>query len=398
MKSSLLKYIFGLSVFVLSSVGTSAQKLISEQEAVDLALKNSGAFGAADLQIQQNKFQQRSALNLPNPELIAESPSGEFYAVGILQSLEFPTVYSQQTKLRKQMTRLSEKQKEVTRQDIARLIRTLYLNAQFSQTLAAQLAVQDTLYSNIAKSAKRQFDAGTIDYLAKTFAESQAGEIHNQRMAVESDYRSFIQQLMMYTRQAQEITTAKLTRFRTEETLAFDTTNLLSSPRSQYYQQLLSVNQRSLSLERNRALPGLVVGYLNQGSRETETFYRFRVGVTLPIWFWQYSGNIKAAKTGVSIAEQELKSQQQMLSSEMIEVTNNVQKFSNTLNYYEQTGIMQAEDVIKTARRFFESGQSDYIQFLRNVNEAYLIKTRYLEALRNYNEAQLTLDYLNGKL
>ena len=76
----------------------------------------------------------------------------------------------------------------------------------------------------------------------------------------------------------------------------------------------------------------------------------------------------------------------------------NIQKYNESLRYYETTGLKQADDIINTGRRFFESGQTDYINYLRNTNEAYLIKARYLETLRSYNQSIITINYLTGKL
>jgi outer membrane protein TolC len=60
--------------------------------------------------------------------------------------------------------------------------------------------------------------------------------------------------------------------------------------------------------------------------------------------------------------------------------------------------LQQANDIINTARRFFESGQTDYINFLRTTNDAYQIRLRYVETLRSYNQSVLTINYLKGIL
>jgi outer membrane protein, heavy metal efflux system len=116
------------------------------------------------------------------------------------------------------------------------------------------------------------------------------------------------------------------------------------------------------------------------------------------LWFWQYSGNIKAAKAGVQAAEQDSKAQGQALTAELHRALGDLRKFSQSLNYYESKGLAHADDIINTARRFFESGQTDYVGYLRNINEAYLIKARYLETLRNYNQSVITIHALTGKL
>lgn len=376
-----------------------AQRFLSESEVIAMALKNSAAFQRADLQVKQNQYLQRTGFNLPNPEVIAESPTGEFYAVGVLQSLEFPSVYIKQRQLNKQVTRLSEMQKEISRQDVVRLVRSLYLDVQFGEALYKHLQRQDSLYDAIASSADRQFEAGTIDFLAKTFAHTQAGEINNQLAQTREEYGAVMRQLNLYTGFRDSIKTAPLARI-TDDSIEpdFDSSIVRTNPSIQYFEQMKNVNAKTLEVERNKALPGLVFGYLNQGSKSTDTYYRFRVGFTVPLWFWQYSGNIKAARTGVEIAAQESKAQQMSLSADMVQVYADLRKFGQSLEYYERRGLKQTDDIVSSARRFFESGQLDYVSYLRNINEAYLIKARYLETLRNYNQAVITLNYLTGKL
>lgn len=397
--NNLLIYRFAFSIVAtFCFISGTAQRVITESQVLELALQNSGAFQSSELQVQQNKYLQRSGLNLPNPEVIAESPTGEFYAVGVLQSVEFPSVYFKQNQLRRQITRLSEKRKEMTRQEVASSVRSLYLNVQFAEAIFHQLKLQDSLYNQIASSAERQFKAGTIDYLARTFAQTQAGEIHNQLLQTRYDYEALQNQLKAYTGIADSFRTVPLFRSTYSPDGPVDSTTVSASPSIQYYHQLKNVNQKTLAVERNKVLPGLVFGYLNQGSRATDTYYRFRVGFTVPLWFWQYSGNIKAAKAGVQVAEQDWKGQLQVLTAEMYQAVSNVKKYSESLNYYENTGLRHADEIITTARRFFESGQNDYVGYLRNINEAYMIKARYLETLRNYNQSVITINSLTGKL
>ena len=394
----LLRYILSLAACLFIVKNGLAQQTLSEAEVINLALKNSAAFQVADLQVKQNKFLQKSAFNLPNPEVLTESPTGEFYTVGVLQSMEFPTVYFKQHQLRKRLTGLSAQQKEITRQDIAALIQQLYLSLQASEALSAQLRIQDSLYDQIYKSAQRQFDAGSIDHLAKTFAQSQAGEIHNQYLQSMRDREVLRNQIMLYAGISEKFNNTPLKRAQEVTLLAVDTSVVQSNPTIQYYTQLQDINRKTLSLERNKALPGIVFGYLNQGAKDSETFYRFRVGFTVPLWFWQYGGNIKAAKTGVKIAEQESRAQYQSLTAEMMKAQGDLEKYNQTLQYYETDGLNLANGIIATATRFFESGENDYINYLRNINEAFAIKIKYVEALRNFNQSVITINYLTGKL
>lgn len=396
MKTSIVKYL-GLIALATSVTAIRAQTIVTEQAALDSAMKHSPLLQSATLQVKQSNYLRKTAFNLANPEILAESPTGEFYAVGILQSIEFPTVYFKQGQLLKQQSLLSEKGKALSMNEVTRLVRSVYLNAQYNQQLLTQLQYQDSLYNQIQQSAKRQFEAGVIDYLAKTFAEAQYGEIHNQLVQVQNTYKANLQQLKLYAGLVQEPSVSPLLKL-SGLSIQADTASVSQSPFLQYARQNQAVNQKQLSLERNRALPGLVVGYLNQGPKETETYYRFRVGFTLPLWFWQYRGNIKAAKTGLLMAEQQMLAQQQQLTAELQVAVSDYSSAQQALSYYETNGLRQADDIISTGKRFFESGQTDYIAYIRNINDAYAIKRTYLETLRTYNQSIININFITGDL
>jgi cobalt-zinc-cadmium efflux system outer membrane protein len=98
-------------LFLSITSGSIAQQILTEQAALDSAMKHSPLLKSAELQVKQSNYLRKTAFNLANPDVIAESPTGEFYAVGILQSIEFPTVYIKQGQLLKQQFLLSEKGK-----------------------------------------------------------------------------------------------------------------------------------------------------------------------------------------------------------------------------------------------------------------------------------------------
>lgn len=379
-----------------------AQKQLTESEALALALKNSALVNASSLTVLQNKQFQKTAFNLSNPEIMMESPTGEFQTVGVLQSFSFPTVYLKQGQLLKQQTVLSKVGQKVTENDVKYQIKTLYLSAQYFDALYQQLQIQDSIYGEIKKSALRQYDAGQIDFLEKTYVDAQYGEIHNQFIQTQTDLQVTQTQLQTYTGLKEIITTTSLQKSQTTINILLiknDTSVIQNNPSLLYFKQQQVIGKKSLSLERNRFLPGFTVGYLNQGSKNTPSDLRIRAGINIPLWFWQYTGSINAAKTGLKIAEQKTIAQQQALSAEMQKAHGDYLKYNQSVTYYETAGLNQADDIIKTSKRFFEGGHEfDYITLLRNTNDAFLIKIRYMETLRNFNQSIININYLSGNL
>mgnify|MGYP002349031516 CR=1 FL=1 len=176
-----------------------AQQVYTEQQITDLALKNSALIYADELQTRQQKQLQKTGYNLADPIVFMEQNRGTIQSFEVEQVISFPTVYVQQHRLQKQQTLLSGMQKDITVNEVRRMARNLYTQLQYQQAFYELLLIQDSLYKAISVSAQRQFDAGQIDYLAKTFAEAQYGEIYMQRLQAAQDLSALRKQLQIYT-------------------------------------------------------------------------------------------------------------------------------------------------------------------------------------------------------
>ncbi|MDQ3046864.1 MAG: TolC family protein [Bacteroidota bacterium] len=382
-------------LFVIELQG---QTVLSEQEILEKALLNSPNLKAADLSVQQARHLQKGSFNLSNPEITIESPTGEFMTMGIQQSINFPTVYIKQNQLLKQQTVLAENEKLISTNDVKYQVRSLYLQLQFYSLQKVYLKKQDSIYELIQLSSGRSYEAGQIDFLQKTFAESQYGEIHSAYLQSEADLNITEKQLRLITAMKDSIVAQSLTRTILAQLSITDTSGITSNPIILYYRQQQSISEPMLSLERHKMLPGLSFGYINQGPLNTPTHLRFRYGVSIPLWFWQYTGSIKAAKKGVELMQQRTLAQQQQVNIQLIQAASDVSKNAQLLLYYESKGNKQSEDLISSATRFFESGKYDLYSYLRTLNDAYTFRMKYIEALKSYNQSVLTVNYLNGSL
>ncbi|MBC7744444.1 MAG: TolC family protein [Flavobacterium sp.] len=386
-------YIIVISLQILP-FALQAQQKISIDEAVQRAIVNHPAIKAADLQVEQQRQLQNSALNIANPELEYEKEKSSSYGLGVRQSFSFPTVYSAQSKLQKEKTRLSETQKNITINDLRRSVRESYIQAQYLDALVAEYKVQDSTYQRFSNAAKRQFDAGQIDFLQTTFAEAKASEIHNlyQKAQIENQYA--LESLRVLIGLKEKFDIEYISRISSQNLI--DTTSIVN-PVIAYYTQQAQVELSNLKLQRNKILPDLFVGYQKNSPFDTNAFSRFRAGLTIPLWFWQYSGNIKSANAGYKAAEQIGMSQKVTINAEFQQASGGVNSNLQLVEFYEKTGLLQATTIVNTASRLFTSGENDYVSFIRNLADAYAIRLRYLEALRDYNNSVTSLNTLIGR-
>ena len=383
-------------LFLLSYLTGFAQKPLSEQEATEAALKNSAALRASGLVIRQNNELLKSAKNIKNPDVIMESPTGVFYTIAVTQTLDYPTVYKKQSLLQKQQIVLSEKEKIVTENDIKFRVKSQYLILQYSEALVKLFRIEDSLYQQINQNSARQFEAGQIDYLGKSFAENQFGEVRNKLNQSQADVQTNSRQLQQLMGITDNITTNTLQKDGTISAVNFEENNFADNPSISVFKQSEIINKSLIELEKAKALPGLILGYFNQGFRDTPAYLRFRIGLNVPLWQGQYKSRIKAAQTGFEIAQERTNAQKQAISVDLQQAIGDNQKYKQALDYYETKGLKQSEEIITTATRLFKAGQNDYVSFLRTLNDAYTIRQRYIEALRNYNQTQLNINYLLG--
>jgi len=398
-----MKILFRILILMLVSAFVNkalAQSVLTQQEAVDLALKNSPVHHGAKLEVIQNKQLQGTSFNLANPEIIFESPTGEFMTMGVSQSFEFPGVYIKQGQLAKQRTALSENEKAITEASIKQQVRSAYLSLQIAKEKLVRITQQDSIYKSISNSANRQFEAGQVDYVVKTLSASQYSEMHNLYVEAKADYEIAAQLVRFYTGVNDSVITDPVMKYELPGLINIvqtDSAALMSVPLIKYHDQSRSVAVKSLQLERSKAWPGFSIGYMNQGPDDTDFPLRLNAGISIPLWYWQYSASIKAAKTNVQITEQNILAQRQEFNIKIQQEKGNALKFQSSLNYYESNGLKQVDELISASSRMFAAGQIDYITHLRTMSDAYNIQLRYLETLRNYNQSVININYLIGQ-
>lgn len=387
-------------IFFSMAYNLNAQSILTEEDAVTLALKKSPVLHAATLQVRQQKHLQGTSFNLANPDVTLESPTGEFMVVGVTQSFAFPSVYVKQGQVARQQTVLAERSKTITEADVKKQARTAYLNLQFTTQTLKQLQKQDSVYADIVAAAERQFAAGQIDFVAKTLAASEYGEVHNEYMQAKSNTLYALQELQIITGFTDSIIPVTFTKVHNPSliTSAFtDSSAMAGTPLIRYYAQTQFLAKKELQLKRHQALPGFSFGYMNQGEKITPYPMRLSAGINIPIWFWQYSSAIKAAKANLQVTQQQTLAQQQNLNAQLQQEKNDAIKFETSLSYYEKSGLQQADDLITASGRMFAAGHTDYITYLRTLSEAYSIRVKYLETLRAFNQSVINISYLNGQ-
>ncbi len=382
------------AVLLLLASPAFSQNTLTPEAAVRAALQNHPAARAAAYDVQAKKYGEKAALNLPNPEVNAESPTGEFYAVGVLQSFEFPTVYARQRQVAKAETALAQAGQRMSENDLRYAVRSLYLEAQVAEYQTRQWAERDSLYQLVAAAAVRQFAAGEIDFLQKTMAESEAGNIRSEHLAAEVKTMQLRRQLAQWTGDTLGL---RLMPLLPDDASFALQNNAAASPAVAYEQQAAQVAEQQISLAKSRALPNFSIGYLNQGPRSTPLDYRFRASVGVPLWAAQYRAGRQSAEAQAQAASSRAEAQQWAVKMELDRLRSEAVTALARVQYHEREALPRSQALIAAATRMRQAGQVDYVTFLRTLDEAYAVQREHAEQVNVLNSARLRMRYLMGE-
>lgn len=390
----------GWVLAVLLSGNALYAQTLTLQQALDAAVQFHPAAKSAALQVQQQQQLLPAAGALADPLLTAESPTGNFYTLGVTQAFSMPVVYRREKALQRARISRSESAVAVAGQDIKLQTALVYNEWQYQWTLVRQLEIQDSLLQNLAVAAERMYREGQTDAVAAQYARLQAATLHSRLRQARQGATAAYAQLSALTgvsadRQPEPLDPMPL---RNIPVIAADSLPWQANPALQTLQQEVLVAEREVEVAKSRGLPELMLGYLNQGERNSPVGNRFNVGITVPLWRKQYRAAAAAARTGVKIARETLAAQSLEFHAAYRQALGEAEKARLALEEYEQNVLPAARAVSDASRRLFEGGLTDWVSYLRNRNDALEVELGYWELIRDAQSAELDLKFLTGKL
>ena len=394
-------FVFAIIFGALTATNAQAQNKISLEQAINQAISNNPEMKLSGQKIDQQIALKPNAYNFGDPLIIFQAPTGDEQRISVLQTFQYPGVYVAQHQAQKGRVGLSQTEKLIVQNNLTYKVKNAYNETQFLIEKVQLLQRKDSIYSNILKINDVRYRVGQISNLEKINGEAKYKEIEyllQQSRASLKDARIQLGLLLGNPNDSSFVPSEKLSKITAGNIVMndYDSSVYHSNPLLGYNYKLEKVNRSMLQVERRKRIPGPIVGYLNQASHSTETFYRFQFGFSLPIWFWTYSANIKSAKKGVEIAKTQKQITANQLSTEYSRAITQFRQQTENIEYFETIGLQQSDEIIKAARESYRLGSIGYYAFLQNIELAFQIEQNYLESLRNYNQSIITINYITG--
>lgn len=401
--------LLALVLLGLSPAGVRAQTVIGLDSAEAQTLRRHPRLRQSDREIEEQRALKRGSFAPANPDFLFSAPTGEMWAPGVVQTIDLPNVYRQQSKVAQAGITLAERNRDVSRASVLRDTRLAYLSLQFAEAQVRQLTYQDSLFRVLRLATERLFTAGEVTSLQRISTDAEARQVTVQLQQATADRQAAQRRLGILLGRPNEALATSTDLGRTGAELAQtgsallaglpaeDSSALVRSPTLAAAAQNVALSQSGISLVRARRTPALTVGYQNQAFENSAIKYRFQFGLSVPIWFWTYRSQLQAATARSQAAGYQLQAQRLELSSQYQQALADTRKFSASLGYYEQTGLPQSRAIISQSQRLFRAGEVSYLQLILSLNQAFAIQNTYLTTIRDYRQALVELNYLRGE-
>lgn len=383
----------------LAMAQNAPAKPLSLQDALTIASENNPNLRSAALGVENQKVLRKATLDIPKTRFTLLH--GQYNGIyndnnfGIEQDFSFPTLYASQRKAQTQNVILSEKALHITKAELIRDVTSAYYQIVYGKEKLRLLTTQDSIYVKFSDVAQVKFRTGETSNLEKLSAITQSQEVRLRKAEAEADIIIFEQELQrLLGRDEQlEITDLKLPK---QTIILADTTALKGNPLLDYYNQEILTARSQISVERNKFLPDFSVGYYNQSLDGIKGFQSFQVGVSIPIFFSAQRGRVQSAKIQEEIAKSNAENYSNSLKANFSQQLQVYNKLLNLLNYYESTGLQQADQILRISQFSYKKGEIGYVEYIQNLTQALSVKTAYLDVLNQYNQTIININFLTG--
>jgi cobalt-zinc-cadmium resistance protein CzcA len=397
----------GIVLCLLCSPQLFAQQPISLSAAIDSALKNNLSLQAASFNAKAARQMEKSAVDIAPANLLAEygkvnSPVNDS-RLNIAQTIAFPVVYRRNRQLLEAQTAVSHVQQQLTLLDIKKNITQLYYQMLVLQERRKLLLRSDSLFARFLARQAERFRVGDANIVEKTAAESQRLQVANQLARLDADFGVLQTAFYVWMNTTNDYVPVEGPYLRSEINIP-DTSLLVSYPAVQLRRQEQQVQFGDWQVQKNARLPLVSLGYSNQsfagtqklnGREESFTqgnrFSALQAGLTIPLFAGAARARITAAQTrfdAARLAYEGTLLQHRVLLRQLLQEQ---QKNRQTLLYFQQAALKQADVLEHHATLQFNGGDISYLEWILLINQAIGLRAGYLDAVQEWNSNLIEL-------
>lgn len=385
-------------LFLFLPMGLNGQtKVITQEEAVTLALKNHPLVKNADLNVKKSGALREAAFDLPSTELnyqygqLNSALKDRYWDVR--QSFGSIPGHFARMGLAKNQVELSRTELVIAQRDITLQVRSVWNAWIYQKNITQLLKDEITEYSRFLNVVKQQYELGESGMLAKVMAENKYASLSNslsssmdEESMAENRLRQFILLEDSLVPDKPVLDMLPLPRM---------TDSAMSAPgiMLNYYEQQAAVQKSKQNIERSKFFPEMYAGYFNQEIDQVRGFSGWQAGLSFPLWFLPKHAAARQARYDRQMAQNELEYQQYALAKVTGNLRLKILNRQKQITYYQQYALRQADVILSTAKIQYQKEEIGYLEYLQSFSAAMSAKKEYLQVLSEYNQSILELEF-----
>lgn len=390
--------IFILIFFLLSTFSFSQQK-ISLDELIQISTENNFQNSVNDVQIRKSELERDGAIEIPKTGVFVEnedfrpSDSQGIWKVGISQEIPWPGLNKARKNYMEQLLTTHKMNREAIKAVIKRDVKKAYYELWYLQDKKNLFLQLDSIYKNMFDAATVRYNVGDVAGLDKISAEVKYREIQAFLKQVEKDVLIQQQQLML-------LSNSPIYYLPDEKNLnkISESENLSENlhPSLLVQQQNIEVSQSMIEVQKNENKPDFSARVFSQTYLGMDDpFTGFSFTVAFPLFGLKSMNNkVKSLEADVELQQAELKWQELNLNNLKNQAMTELEKEQIMLDFYEESGLNQAESIINASTLSYRSGEISFAELSQFIAQAISIKQNYLDALNLYNQSIIEYQYL----
>ncbi len=410
---SALLLLMAVSLFPVTLTAQQDRR-ISLQQAVTMALEKNLSVRSSAYRVEEQKALKGAAWDIPKTAVDVQYGKFNSYAADnsftLSQTMLFPTVYANQGKLAAGAVRSREWELKGTKLEISSQVKQVYWQLVYQLEKQKLLVYQDSLFSGFLRAAELRAKTGETNRLEMITARSQSLEVKNQLQLLTSDAGITGRKLQALLN-TDEIFYPADTLLK-KQVLVFlpDSLATAANPALGFARQQEASAGMEKRLEQSRAWPDLSLGFFSQtmqGVQEVNSIPRtfgpgdrfngIQAGIALPVWYKPFASRVKAAGIRQDMARNYTEACLNTLALNYSSMIAEVEKYSRSVDFYEQQAVPEAVYIIEQSGRSYKAGAMDYLDYVLSLNRALTIKQNYLDALNSYIQTIISIETLSGK-
>ncbi|MDH4058450.1 MAG: TolC family protein, partial [Cyclobacteriaceae bacterium] len=147
---------------------------------------------------------------------------------------------------------------------------------------------------------------------------------------------------------------------------------------------------------KNKLLPDIYIAYFQGRSVEenNKLYPGFTIGMGFPLWFGAQKATINASQMQVDKLNYQAEEYKAMLLAKYSRLQHELDKYQQAFDFYDTAGKTLAIETVTTARKSFEGGEINFLQFVQATDQAVAIEINHLLNLYKYNLTVIEMNYL----